>query len=198
MTTAKLTTRQRRNITTRKKLYDSALMLMEDTAIEDITISHICTHAGVSVGSFYRHFKTKTDIFVEMYEQADTYFLDKYQVQHLNATALDKILEFFDTYSTYHLKIGVQTVKQLYTCNNKLFIMKGRNMQKMLQLIIDAGQASGEIDNTASAEEMTQYLFISARGLIYNWCLHDGGFDLREGMRHYMNRLIISIKSLSH
>lgn len=56
MTTAKLTTRQRRNITTRKKLYESALMLMEDTAIEDITISHICTHAGVSVGSFLSSF----------------------------------------------------------------------------------------------------------------------------------------------
>ncbi|RNM05029.1 TetR/AcrR family transcriptional regulator [Dickeya undicola] len=194
MTTEKLTTRQLRNLATRKKLYESALRLMEDMAIDDITISHICTNAGVSVGSFYRHFKTKTDIFVEMYEQADTYFLDKYRSQHLTATTRERILEFFDTYSQYQLKIGLQTVKQLYTCNNKLFIMRGRNMQKMLQRIIENGQESGDIDNTDSAENITQYLFISARGLIYNWCLHDGGFDLREGMRNYMNRLLVSIQ----
>ncbi|WP_432452791.1 MULTISPECIES: TetR/AcrR family transcriptional regulator [unclassified Agarivorans] len=189
----KLTSRQQKSLITKKKLYNSALALMNDSNIEDITISHICSSAGVSVGSFYKHFATKTDIFVEMYDQADDFFEEKYTVQKTTSTTKEAILEYFETYAQYHLKVGLQTVKQLYTCNNKLFIMKGRNMQKFLTLIIQQGQKNHQIDETTSAERLTEYLFISARGLIYNWCLHDGHLDLSAEMNIYMQRLLKSI-----
>ncbi|MEI8631355.1 hypothetical protein P4S72_02945 [Vibrio sp. PP-XX7] len=54
---------------------------------------------------------------------------------------------------TTTLKIGLPTVKQLYTCNNKLFIMKDRNMQKVLQSIIEQGQQNQQIDSESSAEK---------------------------------------------
>ncbi len=40
------------------------------------------------------------------------------------------------------------------------------------------------------AEKITEYLFIAARGVTYDWRLHDGGYDLEKAMRAYMGRLL--------
>lgn len=37
--------------------------------------------------------------------------------------------------------IGIETIKQLRTCNNKLFIANGRSIQNALQALIEKGQA---------------------------------------------------------
>jgi len=185
---------KQKSLITRKKLYSSTLSLLNDKNINDITIQNICTTAGVSVGSFYKHFRTKTDIFVEMYDQADHYFFDKYQDYDESTSSIKAVSDYFITYAQYHLTIGLQTVKQLYTCNNKLFITKNREMQKALIRIIRNGQERKEIIHNQSAEDLTDFLFISARGFIYNWCLHDGNFDLTTGMEQYIGRLFYAIK----
>jgi TetR/AcrR family transcriptional regulator, fatty acid metabolism regulator protein len=41
---------------------------------------------------------------------------------------------------------------------------------------------------------MTEYLFIAARGVTYDWCLHDGEFSLPEQMQQYMQRLVVIFK----
>ncbi|WP_209441014.1 hypothetical protein [Paenibacillus maysiensis] len=67
-------------------------------------------------------------------------------------------------------------------------------MQNILQQIIERGQAVGELDQSMTSEEITDYLFIAARGVMYNWCLHDGDSDLIVNMREYMSRLLTIFK----
>ena len=57
------------------------------------------------------------------------------------------------------------------------------------------GQKNNEILKDMSPEDVTEYLFIAARGIIYNWCLYDGEYDLLEAMNKYMNRLIVIFKN---
>lgn len=148
----------------------------------------------MSVGSFYNHFKTKSDILVEMYAQADDYFELKFKNEPPSESIVQDIIQYFEVYAEYNQNIGLETVKQLYTTNNKLFITKGRDMQNILQQIIERGQAAGELDQSMTSEEMTDYLFIAARGVMYNWCLHDGDSNLIVNMREYMSRLITIFK----
>jgi TetR/AcrR family fatty acid metabolism transcriptional regulator len=86
-------------------------------------------------------------------------------------------------------------MKQLYHANNHLFISNGRGMQNVLENIIREGQMEGKLISEMSPEEMTDYLFISARGVIYDWCLHDGGYNLTERMQNYMKRLVVIFHS---
>ena len=186
-----LTSRQLQSLQTKHNLYESAVRLMKQHPLEEITIAEICKAAGVSVGSFYTHFSTKTDILVEMYEQADGYFDHKFKDLIPSSSITDDIINYFKIYAEYNNNLGIETIKQLYTCNNKLFIAKGRYMQNVLQGLIEKGQASGQLDLSLSAWEMTEYLFIAARGVIYNWCLHDGAYDLKVKMDNYMTRLVV-------
>ncbi len=51
-----------RNIYVKEHITESLLTLLEDKAIEDISISELCDNAGIGRASFYRNFNSKEDI----------------------------------------------------------------------------------------------------------------------------------------
>jgi AcrR family transcriptional regulator len=185
-----LTNRQKQAIKTRNKIYSTSITLMEKYGFDNITIEDICNKAGVSVGSFYHYFKSKNDIFFEIYKRGDEYF-EETVAENLNKeNSVDQILLYFQYYAKYNLLSGLDTVKQLYNSNNKQFIAKGRYMQNLLQKIIEEGQEKSEITDIYSSEYIVEFLFIATRGLVYDWCLHEGEYDLEDRMVAYVNVLL--------
>lgn len=182
----KLTSRQLQAIQTKNKIYETSLSLMELHGYDQITIEQICRKAGVSVGSFYNYFKSKNDILIELYSRADEYF-EQEVMPHLTEISMpERIVEYFDFYANFNVNTGIGTMKQLYNSNNSLFIHEGRLMQVFLTQMISAGQAKREITASQPPEYITGFLFIVARGLIYDWCLHNGEYNLRERMHEMM------------
>ncbi|ULO06417.1 TetR/AcrR family transcriptional regulator [Paenibacillus sp. 19GGS1-52] len=186
----KLTSRQLQAIQTKNKIYETSLSLMELHGYDQITIEQICRKAGVSVGSFYNYFKSKNDILIELYSRADEYFEQEVMPHLTEASMPDKIVEYFDFYANFNVSTGIGTMKQLYNSNNSLFIHEGRLMQVFLTQMISTGQAKGEITASQSPEYITEFLFIVARGLIYDWCLHNGEYNLRERMHEMMQPIV--------
>ena len=191
----KLTTRQIQALTTKNKIYQIAIDLMEKDGYENIKIEDICKKAKVSVGSFYNYFSSKSDILSEIFERADSYFETEVIGNLKSIKSLEKIVEFFTYYANYNEVIGIDTMKQLYKFNNKLFITEGRYMQTSLQTIISDGQMKGEISKNSTKDEISKYLFITARGIAYDWCLHDGEYDIKEFMNNYFKQLVIIFKN---
>ena len=167
----KLTKRQLQAIHTKNKIYETAIELMKEKDFQDIKIEEICSKAEVSVGAFYHYFSSKNDFLTEMYSRADHYFQQEVGTHLTSVHTLEIIVEYFDLYARYNEMIGISTMKQLYHSNNQLFIQKGRGMQTILKNIIHQGQQVSEVSSSMSPEEMTEYLFIAARGVIYDWCL---------------------------
>ena len=50
---------------TRKKLLDTAMRLIFNSNYAAVGVAEICKQAGVTKGSFYHHFETKADLYVE-------------------------------------------------------------------------------------------------------------------------------------
>lgn len=56
------TSNEGRNIYVIEHITESLLTLLEDKAIEDISISELCDNAGIGRASFYRNYNSKEDI----------------------------------------------------------------------------------------------------------------------------------------
>lgn len=191
----KLTNRQIQAINTKNNIYNAAVELLENNGYQNIRIEDICKKAGVSVGSFYTHFNSKNDILVEIFKRADDYFRDEVSKSLGNKSVFDKIIDYFDYYAKYDESLGIDMAKQLYTFDNKMFITEGRYMQGLLnELIIDA-QKNGYLPLDIPAAEITKQLFVVARGVVYDWCLHDGGYNVREAMRNFIKRMLSTYQS---
>jgi AcrR family transcriptional regulator len=142
------------------------------------------------VGAFYHYFKSKNDIFFEIYQEADRYFEEHVAVELQAPPGLPRILEYFAHYAGYCQRVGLDTVKSLYNPDNKLFIKYDRFMLQLLKQVVSDAQTRQLLSTTLDAQQITEYLLIAARGIVCDWCLHDGHYDLNDAMQRYITRLL--------
>ena len=193
----KSTKRKQQALNTKNKIYETAVKLMKEGRFSQIKVEDICKEANVSIGSFYNSFSSKNDIFIAVYEVADEYFLNSVKNDLKSGDTVDRIIRFFNFYAEYNMKQGIDFIRQLYHVDNYLFISKGRSMQLVLSGLIEEGQKSGKLKTYSSPEEIVTFLFVCSRGVVYDWCLHNGSYDLSERMDMYIRRLILPFISIS-
>jgi len=189
------TTRKERADETRNRIYSSAIELMEQKGFGNFTIEDISKKAGVSVGAFYHYFDSKNDILAEIFYRADVYF-STHVVNSLSKRSIpEQIVEYFDHYAKFNVASGVETTQQLFNPKIKFFIEEGRPMLEILQDLIRKGQEKNEIRGDTDAKELVRYLFVMARGVVFEWSLYDGNYDLEATMHKYMENLVSTIKA---
>lgn len=184
-----MTNRQLKALETKEKIYKIALELLESDGYENIRIEDICQKAGVSTGTFYNYFKSKNEILQLIYKKGDTYFETTVKEAILGLEVEDAVVAFFRYYAQYNINTGMTTLKQLYNPENEFFTKK-RGMQHVLYDVILKGQTDNWLDSDFCTDEMVADLFILARGIVYDWCLKDGNFDLVEKMTSYIRRVL--------
>jgi TetR/AcrR family transcriptional regulator, fatty acid metabolism regulator protein len=192
----KTTSRKLQADMTRQKIYDTAIALMEKKGYAATTINEIMGIVGVSVGTFYHYFKSKDDVFYELFKKADDYFEDTVEAS-LEKSGLDscgRIVLYFKHYAKYNTSRGIENISQLYNTKNTLFAVKGRYMQELLKREIRRGEKLGELNSSMGPAEATDFLFVAARGLIYDWCIHHGKYDLVKKMEEYIGHVISPLK----
>ncbi len=189
----KLTKRQQQALETRNTIYNAAITLLNEEGFENITISDISERAGVSVGAFYHHFETKYDILGEIFRKGDQYFLENVADKLTAPTAKDRIVEYFEHYARYNILTTVNMTRQLFNAKVKFFVVKDRPMHSILERVIREGVESGEILCGKDPEEIVRMLFIFARGIVFNWSLLDGEYNLEETMRNYIRLLVVTL-----
>jgi TetR/AcrR family fatty acid metabolism transcriptional regulator len=189
------TKRQEQAQETKNRIYNSAIELMERDGFENMTIAAISEKAGVSVGAFYHYFDSKNDILAKIFNRADEYFSTQVVTSLSKVSIPEQIVEYFDYYAKFNVANGVETTQQLFNPKIKFFIMEERPILEILKDLICKGQENKEIRRDMDAVELVRYLFIMARGVVFEWGLYDGGYDLETTMHRYMENLVSTIKA---
>lgn len=190
----KLTNRKKQAIETRNRIYSTALDLMYCHGLDNVTVEDICKEAGVAIGSFYHYFKSKNDIYFEIYKRADEYFENTVYPELIDDDSIELIKKFFLYYAKYNLISGIEIVKMLYNANNKQFISKDRYMLKLFNDIIIKGQEDGSIVKEYESSYIVDFFFITVRGVVYDWCVHDGDYNLESRIKEYIDKLVLIFK----
>lgn len=183
----KLTKRQMQANETKERIYRTALELLERDGYENIRIEDICNQAQVSIGSFYTYFKSKNEILELIFKQADDYFVKEVGDKLLDLDSVSALRTFFEVYATYNQNTGILTMKQLYNPDNHFFTKK-RGMQEVLERIVRKGQAEKSLTQDFESEELVALLFTVARGVVYDWCIRDGAYNLVDRMNLVMGQ----------
>ena len=169
------------------------MRLMREHGVTEVTIADIAEAAGVSVGAFYHYFESKDDIFFETYGIADDYFLEEVIHKLTGKTLKDRMVQYFDHYARFNLNQGLAHIQMLYNARNKHFIDTSRFMISAFRTMVHEGIVKGQFVVDWSAEEITDYFFIAARGIVYDWCLREASFGLPAKMHRFMEHLASSI-----
>ncbi len=185
MITKKSTHRKQQSLATHKKIYDTAIALFYKKGYEGVTISEICRKSGVSLGTFYIHFKSKDQVIMECFMAINKFVEDEVVPELLKMdNQFDKLKFSFHAVFQYVDSLGKDLMRvalqSQITAGKKLPAMaadKGA-LFETLYAIVDDSLKEGIINSKFNSLDTTRFILMTFRGVLYEWCLRDGKFDL--------------------
>ena len=168
--------REKKSDRTRQRLTAAAIAAMTERGYQGVTIRDICERAGVSIGSFYRYFDTKSDVLREMYETGDELMQHEDEAL-LSRPWMERVSAFIDKYARLNIDTGLDAMRVLYNPENTWFT-RTRPMQQKLEALLAGAQSAGELTAEYSASELTELFFVCMRGICYDWCISGGSYSL--------------------
>lgn len=177
-----LTNRQKQAIATKKKIFDTTVDLITQIGFDKVTIRRICKEANVSTGTFYLYFESKQDILFKVYKDADLLLGETNILTRKDLNSLKKIKELIKIQIDISKNHNIDILKQIYTyhihSDNEYFFSEKRIFFVSLNSVIIEGQNNKELRDDMSSKEITWKILRFVRGLIFDWLIHDGNYDL--------------------
>lgn len=177
----KLTKRDIQAQNTKARIMEVAIKLIKENRLESVKILDICESANVSVGTFYHYFKSKENIIENAYANVDLTIEAKVEDRE-HTSFREKILIIFEEANTNITNLGHQFMSDMLSfdlSNNKKFSIENSRypyhaFSKEIKAGIIAGEFKQDIDPMAATHDFMRI----GRGVVVDWCLHDGAGDL--------------------
>lgn len=186
---------------TRGKIITAAWDLFYEQGYDDTTIEEIIEKSGTSKGSFYHYFEGKDGllgslsyIFDEEYEKLMSEIDD-------NMNSFDKLIYLnHELFAMIEKRIDLELLTRLYstqlvTKGEKHLLDNKRVYYRLLRKIVADGQSKGELTDKMSVNEIVKLYAMCERALLYDWCLCNGEYSLKDYADRIMPLLLNSIKS---
>lgn len=189
-------------IETKKRLIECARKLFSEKGFYNITVDDIVKEANSSKGSFYTHFKTKEDLIIHMLPIVDEAYRAFLKTDTKPENSIDKIVLFVRyAFKLIEKEIGLEFISAIYSAQIKDFkterflISSERAYNQLLEKLIKEGQAVKEIKQELDSQHIATIITSCIRGVIFDWCLYKGNFDLSNYGGEVISMILNQVKA---
>lgn len=184
MPQVRLTPRKEQAIETRKRIFEAAVTLFEQKGYENVTVDDICAAVGMSKGAFYTHFRSKDQVLLEEFVKIDEHYGKLLEEVSEIDDGIARLSRFWTSSLEYVERMGVKAVKVVFHAEigpsrkEPYISSRERPVFRIVEGLIGESQDGGVVRDDMSNVELADSVITCWRGLIYEWCLADGKFDL--------------------
>lgn len=193
----KLTDRQKQAIDTKLKITRVATELFKEKGFDSVKIQDICNTADISIGAFYHHFKSKMEIINTSYEQVDILVMDRLERKEFSSN-IDKVIFLLVEGAHVMEELGWVFVGEVYrnliATEGKYSTKSDRHIALKVKSILEEAIQCGELKNSISSKELTSIVIRVSRGTIFDWCLHEGSYNLESKLAYDLNLILSNFK----
>jgi hypothetical protein len=186
---------------TKKRIIDTAKELFVEKGYFNVTVEDIIKKANSSKGGFYTHFKTKEELIINMLPMVDEAYTSFSQSNKEYDSIIDKISSFINyVFVMMEKEIGLEFISAIYSSQIKdlttqrFLIESDRVYYHVFNGLIEEGQKKGEITSDLLAEDIISIITTCIRGVIYDWCLKKGSFQLVTYGNNLIRMMLNQIK----
>ena len=168
------------------KIVTAAWKLFYEQGYDNTTVDDIIYESETSKGSFYHYFSGKdallstlSYLFDEKYEELSGCFPSA-------MGAIDKLIYLNgEIFRMIEDSVSIELLSQLLssqliTKSEKHLLDKKRTYYKLLRSIVVEGQQSGELVTDKTANDIVKAYAMYERALMYDWCLCNGEYSLKD------------------
>lgn len=187
---------------TKKRLIDCATNLFKERGYHNVTVDDIIREAGSSKGGFYTHFKAKEKLLFEMLPIVDDVYMNFMERGDLPENSVDRISTFIQyVFELIGERVGVEFISIIYSSQIKdldferVLLNSERKYYNIFNKFIEEGKCKNEIRLDMPSHEIISIFTTCIRGVIYDWCLYKGEFNLSIYGEKVINMMLKQIKN---
>ncbi len=180
-----MTKRELQKQSTKNKIFKNAMLLFTKNGFDNVTIDQICEKSNIAKGTFYVHYKTKSDILVEKYSMLDNSYKEKFEeICKLNISSPEKLKMYLnEIFIIIKEKFGVDMVQTLYSHHLKkndfnILLNEERLFYQTIHFLCEDLISEYNLGDTLESKFLTNMILSSIRGNCYDWAISDGSIDL--------------------
>ncbi len=191
---------KRKDRNTKGKIITAAWRLFYELGYDETTVDEIIEESGTSKGSFYHYFDGKDALLSSLSELFDAKYSELAESMDRSANAFDLLMllnkELFSMVeSTVSLELLARLYSsQLVTKGERHLLDQDRVYYKLLRQIVVLGQQRGELREDVPANEIVKTYALCERALLYDWCICNGQYSLREYSQKMMPKFMVDYK----
>lgn len=193
----KYTSKELKSKKNKKKIFVTAIDLISKKGYDNVSINEICSSAGFTKGAFYHYFNSKEDLLIQLHKDVDDYYTVEVLPKLNGKTPTEKLTCYMQEFAYCGYGVGVDIINSLFKSQTKALnnFMNdfSRPFFKMLIDIIKEGQEKGEFTDELSSQELARYCMSFIWGVLHNWTMEYGKYDIQEKMKMYLNIFVTSI-----
>lgn len=180
----------------KEKIIAATIEAISDVGTDAITVRNICAKAGISIGTFYHHFKNKDDLLM--------YFLKVSDYSSIMATTdtqpiAQRITTLYCALMQRCQTGGLHFMKQFFSASNQslsayLCEVNGHFLPDTIMAyceeILTHAQSNGEISSTADVHIMCRDICSITKGCMLEWCLSERTIDMQATFQRIISNYI--------
>ena len=192
-----LTKRQQQALDTNQRIQDKAFALILERGYENITISDICGAAGVSNGNFYHYFSSKDDVLLFCYENFDKLIENEFSKRSFHSwlDALRAVI-YQQTHGADIVghKLESQIFQAQLNIHGGYVVEEDRFFPRYVKKLLSCAAEAGEIHPSHNIEDAAQIILQVSRGILFDWSLRKGAFDISAQAQKALDLLLAALK----
>jgi AcrR family transcriptional regulator len=184
------TKRSQQAAETKRRIFEMSLELFAKKGFENVHVEEICSELGLSKGTFYVHFRSKSQIPLEVFLDMDNFMENTVSKKLAQCSGIrQKMDAWLDASLKYYEELGKTPIRISYQSqlgqDKKTQVLSNRKRPifGMFESIIKEGQESGEIRTDMSARDLAIVYVHSLRGVFYDWCQTSSKDNLEQELR---------------
>lgn len=181
---------------TKEAILTTSINLFNQYGFENVTINQICQEINVTKTAFYYHFKSKDELISE-YFSFDNLVSNDDLLNILAVTDFaEQAIKAMEIFVKHIVRSGVEMTKENYRVHLRSQILpldksKSALLGSIIPALLQRAKDAGQVKNPASAEELLDTMCNLANGVILNWAMTGGSFDIREETRKRFEILLV-------
>ena len=178
----------------KQALADTAYQLFREKGFDQVGVRDIAAALGMTTGAFYYYFKNKSEILEYRASAREAWLAEQVPALLEGLPPEEKILRLL---AGYLCEIFEDEGYAL--CEDRMFIkhysrrQSSRLVALLTRLTAECAR-SGVLSPAVPVEVVVDHLMIACRGVEYDWCLHQGSYDIRPKMRDQLSMIFSCFK----
>lgn len=169
---------------TRENIRRTALQLFSEKGYSKVTIQMICEACGVATGLFYYYFPSKSAVTEESRKMGEPVFEKLLHETPLPDDTEGFIRTYFQIYARVNVQLGTDIFMRVTPERGSVAKEEAaRPTHILLENYIQKAQENGVFRAGTPPVTIVRQLFTYVRGVIIDWCLSAGDYDLNEAIQ---------------